>query len=43
MLESYMDWVKKDSSFLMMNTALSGSCSQADKEPHCWDPAFLDK
>ena len=38
-----MDWVKKDSSFLMMNNALSGSCSLADQEPHCWDPAFLDR
>ena len=38
-----MDWVKKDSSFLMMNNALSGSCSLADQEPHCWDPNFLDR
>ena len=41
-LESYMNWVKQDSSFLMINTALSGNCF-LDKEPRCWDPAFLDK
>ena len=38
-----MSWVKQDSSFLMMNKALSGNCFLAGKEPHCWDPTFLDR
>ena len=36
-----MVWIKWHSKFLMMNTALSGHCFLADKEPLCWDPVFL--
>ena len=38
-----MDWVKGDGFFLLKNTQLSGKCSYKDKEPYCWDPAFLDE